>query len=346
MKSFLIVLVCCFTIVVPANALEIEAPAVPERGREWMPVHTDSIQNGLSELFQKVLGAIHPDIFEASKVSLAIVSAVLMLSILQDFSSSVQKTAEMCGTVVIASVMLTNTNSMICLASNTIQEIGNYGVLLLPVMTGALAAQGSVTTSGALYAGTALFNSVLQAVIGNVLMPGVYLFLGLCIGSNATGEILLKKIADLIKNSMSWFLKILLIIFTTYLSLSGVISGTTDAAALKAAKVGMSTFIPVVGSVLSDASEAVLISAGLMKNAAGIYGIIAVLALFLHPFLKLAAHYLILKLTGGICGIFGSTRITGIIDAFGTAMGLLLGMTGASCIMVLISTVCFMKGAT
>lgn len=136
----------------------------------------------------------------------------------------------------------------------------------------------------------------------------------------------------------------LLIIFTTYLSLTRVVSGTTDAAALKATKVGMSSFIPVVGGILSDASEAVLVSAGLLKNAAGIYGILAVLALFLHPFLQIGLHYLILKLTAAICSVFGTSRMTGIIECFSTAMGLLLAMTGAACVMVLISTVCFMKG--
>ena len=33
-----------------------------------------------------------------------------------------------------------------------------------------------------------------------------------------------------------------------------------------------------------------------------------------------------------------------LIAAFSEAMGLLLGMTGSICIMLLISTVCFMKG--
>lgn len=341
----LLALVLCLSFfAVPVSALEIEAPPVPDSGRDWMPENTASFLEGLLELISKTVTAIRPDLKEASRVSLGIMASVLMVSILQSVSSTVKNVSETAGTVAIAALLLLSTNSMIRLAADTVVEIGEYGKLLLPVMTAAMAAQGGVSSSAALYAGTALFTSLLQSVMGYILVPGIYLYLALHAGCSATGEDMLKKIGDLLKGFLSWSLKIMLMSFTTYLGITGVVSGTTDAAALKAAKVTMSSFIPVVGGVLSDASEAVLVSAGLMKNTAGIYGIFAVLALFLHPFLQISIHYLILKLTGAVCAVFGSSRIIGVINAFSGAMGLLLGMTASACVMVLISTVCFMKG--
>ena len=102
--------------------------------------------------------------------------------------------------------------------------------------------------------------------------------------------------------------------------------------------------MPVVGSILSDASEAVLLSAGIAGNAAGIYGIFAVLAIFLVPFLKIGVHYLVLKGTFVVCGIFSSRGMGTLLGDFSTAMGLLLAMTGSACLIQLISTVCFLKG--
>jgi len=88
----------------------------------------------------------------------------------------------------------------------------------------------------------------------------------------------------------------------------------------------------------------VLIGAGIMKNAAGMYGIIAVLALFLEPFLRIGIHYLVLKITNLICGVFGEKQISALIGDYSSAMGMLLAVTGAMCLLLLISTVCFMKG--
>lgn len=333
-----------FSMAIPASAQEIQAPIPPESVRSQLPEEGASFADGLWQLLQDALHAVHPDLAEAGRVSLAVISAVMMVSVLQTFSGSVKTTAEFAGTAAIAAVMLLNTNSMIQLAADVIREISEYGKLLLPVMTTAMAAQGGITSSAALYAGTALFNTFLGTLLANVLVPMVYLFLALAVGSSAAGEELLKKMCASVKNFLSWWLKMLLTLFTTYISITGVVSGTTDAATLKAAKVTISSVVPVVGGILSDASEAVLVSTGLMKNAAGIYGIFAVLALFLQPFLRIGVHYLMLKATAAFCDIFGTKRLSELIGNFSGAMGLLLAMTGSSCLLMLISTVCFMKG--
>ena len=343
MRIFALIM-CFFWCILPASALEIEAPQVPQSAEKWMPDDTSSLWEGLSEQLEKVFDSVHGDIREASQVCIGIMAAALLVSLLETVSSDVKRISETAGVICVASLLLLHTNSMIRLASDTVVKIGEYGKLLLPVMTAALAAQGGIGTSAALYAGTALFTAVLQSVMGNLLVPGIYLYLALAVGNGATGENMLKNAADALKGFLTWFLKIHLMVFTTHLGLSGVISGTTDAAALKAAKVTMSSFVPVVGGVLSDASEAVLVSAGLVKNAAGIYGILAIAALFLRPFVQIAVHYLILKLTGIFCSIISGNRIGNVIQTFTGALGLLLGMTGAECIMVLISTVCFMRG--
>ena len=344
MSKFLLVVILIFSLAIPASAAELTAPTVPQSGREVMPEKTDSFGDGLLKLLENALGQLQPDLKEASRVSLGVVAAVMMVSLLQSFSGSVKTAAEFAGTTAIAAGLLLSANSLIRLAAETITEISEDGKLLLPVMTAAMAAQGGVSSSAALYTGTALFDAVLSSLISRLLVPMVYLFLALAAANSAMGEDLLKQMRNVAKGLISWCLKILLTVFTTYIAITGVVSGTTDAAALKATKVTISSVVPVVGGILSDASEAVLVSAGLMKNAAGIYGILAVLAVFLSPFLKIGVQYLILKLTAALCALFGAKRLTELIVDFSTAMGLLLAMTGSECLLLLISTVCFLKG--
>jgi stage III sporulation protein AE len=128
------------------------------------------------------------------------------------------------------------------------------------------------------------------------------------------------------------------------MSITGVVSGTTDAAAVKAAKLTISGMVPVVGGILSDASESVLVGAGVMKSAVGMYGALALLAICAEPFLRIGIQYLMLKATGAVCEMFGSKQLTALIQNFCAAMGILLAMTGSVCLLLLISTVCFMKG--
>ncbi len=336
-----IFLVC---LAIPASASELTAPQVPPSGRELMPEAESSFGEGLLEMGKKALRGLRPDLREAGQVCLGILAAALLTGILSAEEGPVKRTALLAGTGAVSAAFLGSAGSLIQLAQQTIGEISEYGKLLLPVMTSLMAAQGGLTGSAALYAGTAVFSSLLGSLISRLLLPGIGAYLALSLGSAALGEGMLKGLKDSLKGLMSWVLKTLLTVFTTYMGITGVISGTTDAAALKATRVAISTVVPVVGGILSDASEAVLVSAGLARNAAGIYGIFAMMAVCLGPFLKIGAHYLLLKVTAALCELFGPRELGGFVGDLSGAMGLLLGITGAECLLFLVSTVCFLRG--
>lgn len=344
MRKCLILLSFLLSMTIPTYALEIEAPQVTGNAAKVMPENTESFAEAVGELLRSVLMKLRPDLQDAVRISLSLTASVMLISLLESCTGGAKRSTELAGAIAVASVLLGSTNSMLGLASRTVKEISEYGKLLFPVMTAAMAAQGGVTSSAALYAGTAAFDMILTSLIAELFLPLVYLFLVMAAAHSALGEDLLKRFRDMLKGFVSWCLKMLLTIYTTYMSITGVVSGTTDAATLKAARVTISSFVPVVGGILSDASEAVLVSAGVMKNAAGIYGIVALLAIFLEPFMRIGIHYLILKATAAVCSVFGARGMNELIDSFAAAMGLLLGMTGAVCLMMLISVVCFLKG--
>ena len=141
-------------------------------------------------------------------------------------------------------------------------------------------------------------------------------------------------------------LSAILILFVSYLTVSGAIAGTADAATVKAAKFTMSSMVPVVGGILSDAAETVLASAGLPKNAVGVFGMLVVLGMCVAPFLQLGIHYLVYKLTAALSATVSGGRVAGLIDQIGGAFGLVLGMTGACALLLLISMVSAVTAAT
>lgn len=99
----------------------------------------------------------------------------------------------------------------------------------------------------------------------------------------------------------------------------------------------------MVGGILSDASETVLVSASVMKNAVGVYGVLAILSIWIAPFLKIGVQYLFLKATGAVCSAFQLKRVSALLADFTSALGLMLGMTGTVSVLLLVSIVCFMR---
>ncbi|MBQ5608449.1 MAG: stage III sporulation protein AE [Oscillospiraceae bacterium] len=340
----LLLLICCTLL--PVSAMEFTAPTAPESAQPFMPEDRETFSEGLWYILKTAIGALRPELAGASGICLALICMVLLLSILNSFSQGSVATVRLTGAVVIGLLLLDSVNSMIQLGAKTVIEISEYGKLLLPVMTAAVAAQGGTTSSAALYTGTVFFDTVLTSAIAKVVVPALYIYLCLCVAGSAVEQDMLKKVRDFVKQVMTWCLKGILYLFTGYISITHVITGTVDASALKAAKLAISGTVPVVGSILSSASETILVSASVMKNAAGIYGIFAILALCVSPFLQIGVQYLLLKLTGAVCNLFGYKPAVELIHNFSTGMGMVLAMTGTVCVLLLVSLVCFMKGMT
>ena len=204
----------------------------------------------------------------------------------------------------------------------------------------------SVTAAGGAPAGavarqmaTMLFSDILLTLINRLLLPLVYTYLAACVAYAAVGNDGLRQIAGFLKWTVSTILTGVMLVFVGYLSISGVIAGTTDAAAVKAAKFTVSSMVPVVGGILSDAAETVLAGAGILKNTVGVFGMLVVLSLCIVPFLQLGIHYLAYKLTAALSATVSEGRISSLIGDIGGAFGLILGMMGACALLLLISLV-------
>ena len=343
MKQLLITLIIIAFTVTCVNASAFEAPAVPESAEKYFPDETESFSEGLLHIIMQALREIRPEISAALQQCGKIILTVLIVSILHNISSK-KHVIDITATVILSIILIEPSGNLIQYAIDTVTQLCEYAKLLLPVMTAALAAQGGVTTASALCASTLFFISFLSWLIGNLLLPMIYICISVSIAKNALGENLLEGMHKLINWCMSWTLKILLYIFTGYLSVTGVVSGTVDAQSLKAAKITIAGFVPVVGSIVSDASEAILVSASIMKNSVGIYGLFAILSLWLAPFLKIGVRYLLLKATAGICDMMHAGSSVKLIKDFTSVNGFLLGITASVCVLLLISCICFMKG--
>lgn len=344
MKRLLFLLLITSLLITPVAAIDFTAPQAPDSVENLMPAETETFTQGLWKVIKAGIRSAQPNLAEACGVCICLIALILLISLVKTVSSAQMHVIELAAALAISGILLQRTNSMIHLAARTVREVSEYSKLLLPVMTAALAAQGGTTTSSALYTATAFLNSLLANGVATLLVPMVYVYLGFSVAASATISNHLSKLRDTAKWLMTWLLKIILYVFTGYMGITGVISGTVDAAAVKATKLTISGMVPVVGNILSDASEAVLVGASVVKNAVGVYGMLAIIAICIAPFLEIGCFYLLLKVTAALCGCFDTKKPAELIQGFSSGLGLLLAMTGTVCLMLLISTVCFMKG--
>ena len=299
-----------------------------------------SLDEGLQTILNTGSGQISGVVRKAVRSGVLLLTVVLLCGLAEGLygGMGVSQTTDVVaivGALAITAVAVADANSLIGMGREALEQMETFSKILLPTITAAAAAAGSPSGAVARQLATMLFSDMLITLINRLLLPLV----AACVAYAAVGNEGLKRIAGTLKWVVTSILTVVLLVFVGYLTVSGVIAGSTDAVTVKAAKFTMSSLVPVVGGILSDAAETVLAGAGILKNAVGVFGMLAVLCMCVAPFLQLGIHYLTYKVTSALSATVSSGRVAGLIDQIGGAFGLVLGMTGASALLLLISMV-------
>lgn len=299
---------------------------------------------GTKSVFLRALAKTDGSLKSGLRLCAILIGVVTLCSVAD--MSSVSKfggAVSAAGALGICAAFVGEFNAMVSMAQETIQTLSDYSACLIPVLATAAAMSGSMNAAAALHTGTLLFSELLMQMICKLLIPGVFFFLAVATAEAALNSDALTELRELIGWLISKSLRIMVYVFLAFLSISGVIGGATDAVAIKTTKAAMSGMVPVVGGMISDASETILASASVIKSSIGVFGMIAILSICILPFLKVGVQYLLLKVTAAISGTVGLKPHVSLLKSFSTAMGYLLAMCGTCGLLLLISSVCFLK---
>lgn len=276
--------------------------------------------------------------------ALMILTVVILCGIASGFMGNAEYIT-LAGVLCIAAATLGGINGILRGAAEAISQMSEFVKLLLPSLVGAGTAMGMPTAFLARQSATVLFSGLLGSLISGLLMPMLYAYLALITVNAAMPRDMLSKLASLIKWLLCGILSLTLMAFIAYLSISGAIAGSTDALAVKGAKTAISGAVPVVGGIISDAAETLLVGAGIVKNTLGVFGLIAVLGIVLTPFLQLGVRLIVFKLAAALTATLSDERIAKYIDQLASVFTLALAMTAASTLLMLVSIVsCIQAG--
>ena len=324
------------------KALTDAIPDAAEELLEEIDVSTvDGFADGVRYLVEYISGEIGNTFRQRMKGAASVLLVVLLCGVIEGFSRSAEHQQPlfltMAGALSVTILTVGSLDSLIGLGRETIQELNTFSNVLLPILAAAAAVSGSVATATLQQVTTVFLADVLMNLIDGLLMPMVYLYIGILTASACLPENRLGVIADGLKKCIVWILSTSLLLFTLYLSITRIIAGSVDSATIRVAKTTISGVVPVVGGIIAEASETVLAGAGLMKNTIGIFGMLVILAVCAYPFLQLGSQYLLYKLTAFLSGVAGAPQLCKLIDGLGGAFGLVLGMAGSCAILLLVS---------
>ena len=331
MKTVLMCLAAVVVLTVSARAAEVPEDLVrsaPEAAEELLS-DADLTAGGLTGALASLVQSLGDQAGAVVRQRLRGAAAVLLVVVLCGaaegfFLGSGMKAPlflPMAGALSVTVAAAGSLDTLMGLGAATIDDLSAFSQTLLPTLAAAAAASGAVTTATVQQVATVFLVDLLIRLIDRVCLP-----------LNRLGAL-----AEGVKKVVTWLLTGAVLAFTAYLSVVRVITGSADAVTVKMAKAAISGVVPVVGGIISDASETVLAGAGMLKNTIGIFGTLAILAACAYPFLQLGVQYLLYKLTAFLAGAVGAPGLCKLIDGLGGAFGLILGMTGSCALLLLVS---------
>ncbi len=218
-----------------------------------------------------------------------------------------------------------------------IQAMNTYARTALPAVYTAAAVSGAVVSAGAKYAAVLLCLNIMMDLLGRLTLPLIYAYLALCISRSVFPNAVLNAAASTAK----WLAVSVMTLLTTgasaYITLTGALSGSADAIAVKGTKTVIAGMLPVVGGILSDAASVVLAGAAVIRNSAGVFALIGVCALTLTPFLAIGVKLLLFRLCAAVASAVEGKRLAGLLGDLSAALGMLLGVLGSLSILLFLA---------
>lgn len=254
-------------------------------------------------------------------------------------SESLGKTVEVTGICTVAALSIGGASGVLDACHSSIDRLSSFSSVFVPVYGAAVTISGHPAAALSSATATLLASNLLLTLAGRLLIPIIYLHIVLSAAGLISENDLMGSLADLLRKGALGFFKYFLMLYTGYISLSGLISSGTDALTLRTAKTTISGSVPVLGSVISDVSETLLSGAVVLKNAIGIYGFVGAVALCLAPFVTAAIRYLAFKLLTVTASGVSNGRMGKLLSAIAESYSMALGLLGTCCMLLFLSFV-------
>jgi len=326
--------------------------SIPEEAKDVLTDYRFLEQIDVSDLFhrlgEKATESLRTHFASAAQSAVVVLVIVTLCSLASAFfpDGKAPGYVTVAGVLAIAMSVIVESGSFIRSGTETIQTLKDFSTLLLPCLAGVAASGGAIMSASAKYAAAMLFMNVLLTVCVQAIAPLINVYLACIVARSAFESNAFSAMADLVKWGCMTLLTLIVVVFTAYLSISGLITSSGDMVTTRFAKAAISTALPVVGKMVSDAASTVVAGVGVLRNSIGVFGMVVVVCVTLAPFLSMGMRYLMFKAASSAAAIFPDQRFSKLIDGIGTAFGMMMAMTGTGAFMLFISLISLIRAVS
>ena len=333
---------------IPCNAVSPEdlRYALPQEAAKIigdMEMTAPNVQKGFANLLLAAKTAFRSSLKNSVKSAFLMTAACLLVAIIQGYAKSAgaplpARAGELAGATVILALALQQNGALLAHCKTSIGHLDTFTKVLTSVFAVASATAGRPASAVATAGAAMLFSDVILNLSLKLFLPAITWYLLLSYSGILTENGTLRQAAAVGKWAVTTFFKVFLTAYFAYLSFTGLVTGTADAAAVKTAQ-SLTSTVPLVGSVIAGASETLLSGASILRAGIGMVGFLGSTAICLTPFLQGLCHLLVFRVLSVFAASFAEGGCKAMLDALSGAYSMLIGILTACCAVQFITIV-------
>ena len=295
------------------------------------------------KLVGAVWNAFRSGLRAPARLLVSLVGILVLCAMLESFGASftsggVETIFGVVVSVFISSIIIDPIVACVVDARAVIQDFAIFILSFIPVFAGVVSASGQPMTGTAYNLFVFWMCQVTAQLVTAVFLPLLCAYLALSLISVVCPGLKLTGFIGGIRTFVTWSLGLILTVFIGLMSVQSVVAAGGDSIASKTTKFFIGSMIPVVGGALSDLFAAAQGCIQLVKGTLGAFGIAVTALTFLPVLVRNGVWYLTIQLGGLVSELFGLPRITQLLKALSSTIGIILAVLLYDALLVIIST--------
>ena len=301
-----------------------------------------------SNLLEKIINVFIGEFKNNIGLMMKIIGIAILCSVLKSIQTNFSDNGigeiafYTCYLMIVVLIITTFTN-VISVCTETVDKLSDFMNLVVPLIFALITATGNITTISFLQPLIIGMITLITFLLNKIIIPVIYIATVINIVTNISSHIKLDKLSEMLKKSALWIMEICLIIFTGVLSLEGTLAASVDGMTSKIAKNVVSSTIPVVGKILGDTVDSVIGGISITKNAVGIIGIIAILAITISPLIKSLISMFVFNISSALIEPIADSRISKCLSGIAGSLKIIVGILAVVIFIFIIAITMMLK---
>ena len=247
------------------------------------------------------------------------------------------------GSVVIASAIVEMAKTPLDRINLFFEQLKTLVNTMTPMICSLYAMGGNVSTAVVQNYGMIMFLTIFE----NICIGALQLILGICLALAVSSAFMpnmnLKPLSDAIKKTFTFFIGLVMLIFSTVLSTQTLLSSKADSLSAKTAKMFAGQMIPLVGGTVGDTLRTAGASIEYLRSTVGTGIIIIFLLLVLPTVLSVWGFRLSFIASNAVSGLLGCEQEGRMVSEIASIYGYILAIVSICSVVLLFLLTLFVR---